>query len=77
MNAQNDSVTVLETQGSNARAGVGWLLLDMTLVAGGMTALVKAQGATYPAFQLVFIRAVIGLLFILPLIWRHRGNAEC
>ncbi|MFK0386629.1 DMT family transporter [Agrobacterium sp. NPDC090273] len=74
MNAQNDSVTVLETQGSNARAGVGWLLLDMTLVAGGMTALVKAQGATYPAFQLVFIRAVIGLLFILPLIWRHRGE---
>ncbi|MCC2613171.1 DMT family transporter [Rhizobium petrolearium] len=44
----------------------------MTLVSGGMTALVKAQGATYPAFQLVFIRAMIGLLFILPLIWHHR-----
>ncbi|TKT68652.1 DMT family transporter [Rhizobiaceae bacterium LC148] len=57
---------------SNARIGVGWLLLDMTLVAGGMTALVKAQGATYPAFQLVFIRAMVGLFFILPLIWRHR-----
>ena len=37
-----------------------------------MTALVKAQGVTYPAFQLVFIRAMIGLIFILPLIWRHR-----
>nr|WP_256368019.1 MULTISPECIES: DMT family transporter [Agrobacterium] len=48
------------------------MLLDMTLVAGGMTALVKAQGVTYPAFQLVFIRAMIGLIFILPLIWRHR-----
>jgi S-adenosylmethionine uptake transporter len=51
-----------------------WLLLDMTLVSGGMTALVKAQGATYPAFQLVFIRAMIGLLFITPLIWHHRGK---
>ncbi|MCQ1573880.1 DMT family transporter [Neorhizobium galegae] len=46
----------------------------MTLVSGGMTALVKAQGATYPAFQLVFIRAMIGLLFILPLIWQHRAE---
>jgi S-adenosylmethionine uptake transporter len=53
---------------------IGWLLLDMTLVSGGMTALVKAQGATYPAFQLVFIRAMIGLLFITPLIWHHRGK---
>ena len=44
----------------------------MLLVSGGMTALVKAQGLIYPAFQLVFIRAMIGLLFILPLIWRHR-----
>ncbi|WP_117192886.1 DMT family transporter [Rhizobium terrae] len=59
---------------SDARLGIGWLLLDMTLVSGGMTALVKAQGATYPAFQLVFIRAMIGLLFILPLIWRHRAE---
>lgn len=61
-----------QEQASNARIGIGWLLLDMTLVSGGMTALVKAQGATYPAFQLVFIRAMIGLLFILPLIWHHR-----
>jgi S-adenosylmethionine uptake transporter len=59
---------------TNARVAIGWLLLDMTLVSGGMTALVKAQGATYPAFQLVFIRAMIGLLFILPLIWHHRSE---
>lgn len=57
---------------SNTRAAVGWLLVDMVLVSGGMTALVKAQGLTYPAFQLVFIRAMIGLAFILPLIWHHR-----
>lgn len=54
------------------REGVVWVLADMLLVSGGMTALVKAQGLVYPAFQLVFIRAMIGLLFILPLIWRHR-----
>lgn len=51
-----------------------WVLADMLLVSGGMTALVKAQGVVYPAFQLVFIRAMIGLLFILPLIWRHRHH---
>jgi len=52
---------------------IGWLLLDMTLVSCGMTALVKAQG-DLSAFQLVFIRAMIGLLFITPLIWHHRGK---
>lgn len=56
------------------RVAFAWLMLDMTLVAGGMTALVKAQGATYPAFQLVFIRAMIGLIFILPLMWHHRAD---
>ncbi|PWK76802.1 DMT family transporter [Aminobacter sp. AP02] len=56
------------------REGVIWVLADMLLVSGGMTALVKAQGLVYPAFQLVFIRAMIGLLFILPLIWRHRRH---
>ena len=59
---------------SDTRLAIGWLLLDMTFVSGGMTALVKAMGATYPAFQLVFIRAMIGLLFILPLIWHHRAE---
>lgn len=54
--------------------GIAWVLADMVLVAGGMTALVKAQGIVYPAIQLVFIRAMIGLMFILPLIWRHRRH---
>lgn len=67
--AQPDAVLARE---SDPRAAIGWLLMDMALVSGGMTALVKAQGVTYPAFQLVFIRAMIGLVFILPLIWRHR-----
>lgn len=57
--------------GRGNRAGVAWLLTDMALITV-MTALVKVQGASYPAIQIVFIRAVIGLIAILPLIWRHR-----
>eukprot|EP00873_Tetraselmis_striata_P032373 jgi/Tetstr1/452637/TSEL_039673.t1 len=37
-----------------------------------MTVLVKFEGATYPAVQLVFIRSLIGLVSILPLAWRKR-----
>lgn len=58
-------------KGSTGEAII-WSLADMLLVAGAMSALVKAQGVSYPAFQLVFIRALIGLIFILPLIWRER-----
>jgi len=53
------------------RAGVAWLLADMALVTV-MTVLVKIEGATYPAIQLVFIRSLIGLVSILPLAWRKR-----
>lgn len=74
MNGQDQSEKQENPRETDARAGIGWLLMDMALVSGGMTALVKAQGVTYPAFQLVFIRAMIGLIFILPLIWRHRGE---
>jgi drug/metabolite transporter (DMT)-like permease len=72
VNGDGKSESLENPRDANARAGIGWLLMDMALVSSGMTALVKAQGVTYPAFQLVFIRAMIGLLFILPLIWRHR-----
>lgn len=53
------------------RAGMAWLLADMVLVTA-MTALVKLAGADYPAIQLVFIRSLIGLLAITPLMWRFR-----
>ncbi|WP_180901428.1 DMT family transporter [Martelella soudanensis] len=53
--------------------GVVWLFADMTLVTF-MSALVKANSVAYPAIQLVFIRALIGLVFILPMIVRHRGE---
>ena len=51
----------------------GWLLLDMALVTT-MQAIVKVQGETYPAFQLVFLRSLVGLLSVTPLVWRHRAE---
>jgi drug/metabolite transporter (DMT)-like permease len=72
MSSNANAAEVDQPRSSSPRAAILWLLADMTFVAGGMNALVKAQGSTYPAFQLVFIRAMIGLMFILPLIWRHR-----
>lgn len=55
----------------DSRAGLVWLLADMMLVTV-MTILVKMAGSSYPAIQLVFIRSLIGLAAIVPLIWRHR-----
>ncbi|MEZ0168405.1 DMT family transporter [Microvirga sp. TS319] len=51
----------------------GWLLLDMALVTT-MQAIVKAEGETYPAIQLVFLRSLVGFLSVAPLIWRHRAK---
>lgn len=34
--------------------------------------IVKALGLGYPAFQLVFLRAGVGLVLMAPWIWRHR-----
>jgi drug/metabolite transporter (DMT)-like permease len=49
----------------------GWLLLDMALVTT-MQAIVKAEGETYPAVQLVFLRSLVGFMSVVPLVWRHR-----
>lgn len=35
--------------------------------------IVKAIGLDYPAFQLVFLRASVGLLIMAPWVWRYRG----
>ena len=45
----------------------------MTLVTG-MTVLVKMTGADMPAIQIVFLRAAVGLLLILPLVWIRRAD---
>ncbi|SCZ06394.1 DMT family transporter [Microvirga guangxiensis] len=49
----------------------GWLLLDMALVTA-MQILVKAEGETYAAVQLVFLRSLVGFISVAPLVWRHR-----
>ena len=36
--------------------------------------IVKALGFGYPAFQLVFLRASVGLMLMLPWIWRYRHS---
>ncbi len=51
----------------------GWLLLDMALVTI-MQAIVKAEGETYPAVQLVFLRSINGFISVAPPVWRYRAK---
>lgn len=53
--------------------GSAWLLADMGLNLGALT-LVKLLGADYPAFQLVFLRSLTGLLFLVPILMRQRPD---
>lgn len=55
------------------RQGAVFALVDMVLVVTSM-GVIKQAGAIFPAIQLVFFRAVIGLLLIAPLIWRYRSD---
>ena len=55
----------------NLRGGA-WLIADMSLNIWALS-IVKWLGAGYPATQVVFLRALIGLLLIAPLIWRDRA----
>ena len=51
--------------------GGAWLLADMALNIWAL-GIVKALGLDYPAAQIVFLRAAIGLLLLLPWIYRDR-----
>ncbi|WP_217564366.1 DMT family transporter [Octadecabacter antarcticus] len=64
----------LQDEGNLPRNGLaaGWLLADMALNIWAL-AIVKALGLGYPAFQLVFLRAGVGFLLMLPWIWRYRS----
>jgi drug/metabolite transporter (DMT)-like permease len=55
------------------RRGTVFALADMVLVVTSM-GVIKQAGATFPAIQLVFFRAIIGLVLIAPLIWRFRAD---
>ncbi|WP_424974743.1 DMT family transporter [Dinoroseobacter sp. S124A] len=62
-----------QTRGSEGnRRGGGWLLADMALNIWALS-IVKAMGLEVPAAQLVLIRAGVGLILMLPWIWRDRA----
>ncbi|WP_157115660.1 DMT family transporter [Ketogulonicigenium robustum] len=59
-----------DTPAADVRQGMLWVLLDMALVSS-MTVLVKKGGADFPAVQMVFFRSLVGLVAVLPLVWRN------
>lgn len=64
-----------ETPGAPPRdnlRGAAWLLADMALNIWALV-IVKAMGADMPAVQIVFLRALVGLVLLAPLIWRAGG----
>lgn len=52
--------------------GGAWLIADMALNIWALS-IVKALGLGYPAAQLVFLRAAVGLVLIAPWVWRRRA----
>jgi len=55
----------------NLRGGA-WLLADLSLNIWALS-IVKWLGADYPATQIVFLRALVGLILIAPMAWRRRA----
>lgn len=65
-----ETQTVGATQSDNLQAGV-WLIADMSLNIWAIS-IVKTLGGGYPSWQIVFLRALVGLLLLLPWVWRER-----
>ncbi len=55
------------------RRGAVFALTDMVLVVA-MMGIIKQAGTTIPSMQLVFFRAVFGLVLVAPLVWRFRAE---
>ncbi|MEP0942908.1 MAG: DMT family transporter [Rhizobiaceae bacterium] len=53
--------------------GGAWLLADLMLNIWALT-IVKVLGLGYPTAQIVFLRASVGLMFMLPWIWKSRDK---
>ncbi|MGB5556513.1 MAG: DMT family transporter [Paracoccaceae bacterium] len=51
--------------------GALWLFADMALNIWAL-AIVKATGADIPAVQIVFVRALVGLILLAPFVWQAR-----
>lgn len=60
------------TPQENLRAGV-WLIADMSLNIWAIS-IVKTLGGDYPSWQIVFLRAVVGFLLLMPWMWRSRAD---
>lgn len=63
---------------ANNLAGGGWLLADMALNIWAL-AIVKALGLGYGPAQIVFLRACVGMLIVLPWAvqsWRVFGRVD-
>lgn len=60
-----------ETPRDNLKGGA-WMLADLSLNIWALT-IVKWLGADYPATQIVFLRALVGLILIAPMAWRQRA----
>ena len=52
--------------------GGAWLIADMALNIWALS-IVKWLGADYPSTQIVFLRALVGLVLIAPAAWRQRA----
>lgn len=59
------------TRQENLHAGL-WLIADMSLNIWAIS-IVKTLGGGYPSWQIVFLRALVGLLLLAPWAWRERG----
>ncbi|MEO1552020.1 MAG: DMT family transporter, partial [Pseudomonadota bacterium] len=55
----------------NNLKGGAWLIADLSLNIWTLS-LVKWLDAGYPAVQVVFLRAAVGLILLLPVIWAQR-----
>lgn len=67
----DQSVPLPVARKDNLRASA-WLVADMSLNIWALS-IVKAMGLDYGATQLVFLRASVGLLLVLPWAWRERA----
>lgn len=59
------------TPQENLRAGL-WLIADMSLNVWAIS-IVKSLGGGYPSWQIVFLRALVGLVLLMPWAWRERS----
>lgn len=68
----SDSATDTLGPARNNLRGAAWLIADMSLNIWAL-AIVKVMGLGLPAVQIVFLRALTGLVLLLPLLLRGAG----